>query len=71
MKLQLMDSNNKLMEEKELLLGVNDTLVMKFPDAMTLDEAYKYFVIIQEGLKGDLVGIPSSIELLILKKEIN
>lgn len=75
MKLQLQDTDGNVLEEKELVLSDGDTLVMKFDmEKLDLETANQIFEILNNGLNDNssLVGIPSSIELQVIKKdEIN
>ena len=71
MKLQLQDVNGSVVEEKTLVLGEGDTLIMRFPYGVTSEQAEKPFQHVKEALEGkhSTVGLPNSIDFLVLKVE--
>ncbi len=67
--LQLQNINGEIEEEKEVVIGDNDILVMQYHENMTLQNAHKAFGIIEKGMEtGGLVGIPSGITFTVIKK---
>ena len=71
MKLQLQDVSGNVVEEKTLVLGEGDTLIMRFPYDVTAEQAMQPFQHVKEALEGkhSAVGLPNSIDFLILKVE--
>lgn len=70
--LQLHDVNGTVEEEKEIVLGEHDTLVMQYPDDMHRDEAFQNFKGLTRGIEtGGVVGLVNTITLTVVKKEVN
>lgn len=69
LQIQLQDANNNIVEEKELNVNENETLIMKYPDGMSNEQALICFKYLEEALKGDcrIIGLPETISFEILK----
>lgn len=71
MKLQITDIDGIVLQEKEITLTDEDTLVMVFDDKeVSIEMATNFFKMISEGLENNskLVAIPKSVELQVIKK---
>lgn len=67
-KLQLEDVNGNVQEESELVLGESDTLIMQYPEDMTLEKAHQVYNAIRDGIgKGEVLGVPTSIQFKVIK----
>jgi hypothetical protein len=66
---QLKDANGKVNEEKEIVVSDGDTLVMKYPKDMTVEQSYQTFHMLNkaliEGVK--MVGLPDGISFEVIK----
>lgn len=72
MKLQLQDLNGQVIEEKEIILGENDMLVMFYDnEKISLEEAQGVFNVVEAGLNTNtnIIGIPFGIEFSVIKKQ--
>jgi hypothetical protein len=69
LKLQLMDDQGNIQDEKEIQVNENELLIMKYPKEMAFEQAESCF----RGLKYALIegksalGIPDSITFEVLK----
>ena len=69
--LQLQNSEGEVLEEKQIQIGDDDTLVMHYPSDMSLEEAYQYFELVKESIKagGEFIGVVNTISFSVIKKE--
>lgn len=66
--LQLQNANGEVESEKEIAIGESDTLIMQFPDNMTLAEAHQSFELLKKGVEnGGVIGMKNTISFTIIK----
>lgn len=67
-KLQLKDINGIVESEDEISIGEGDTLVMQYPENMSLHNAKQCFDSLRIALdQSDVVGLPNTIRFKVVK----
>lgn len=66
---QLMNSNDEIVEEKQIVVREGDTLIMQFPKTMRVDEAHSVYKTLTHSLENpttDIIGIPEEISFKVI-----
>jgi hypothetical protein len=66
--LQLQDIYGNVEKENDVIISDNDTLIMQFPESMTLDQAHHCFKLLNKSIEsGGIAGLPNTITFKIIK----
>lgn len=68
LKLQLQNIYGEVVEESEIIIGENDTLIVQFPSYMPMNILSKCFEHLKDQIgTGGIVGLPEEIKLKVIK----
>lgn len=68
-KIQLENAKGEVVEESTVTIGDKDTLIMQFPEEMTIEKATRCYKMLKAGLEDnqDLIGLPQEITFKVIK----
>ncbi|MET3505459.1 hypothetical protein [Halalkalibacter oceani] len=67
-RVQLIDVNGDIIEETEIKIYDGDTLIMQYPENLTMESASDCFKQLQRGLEsGAMIGLPDCITFKVIK----
>jgi len=71
-KLRIENSNNEIIEEKEMILNPGDTLIARVPENTTISEMQKLGEFMEKVILGEhqYAVMPNTIDLIVIKKEV-
>lgn len=66
--IQLENADGIIEKENELFVGNNDTLVMQYPESMTLEQAHNCYQVFKDGIENNrVIGLPNTIVIKVIR----